>query len=50
MLSESELKEIAIWDDYLIYAIILNNMSKLNQEVMDFYKKYVIQCKSVLHI
>lgn len=39
MLSESELKEITIWEDYLIYAIILNNTSKLNQEVKDFYKK-----------
>lgn len=39
MLSESELKEIAIWDDYLIYAIILNNTSKLNQEVREFGKK-----------
>lgn len=42
MLSESELKEIAIWDDYLIYAIILNNTSKLNQEVMEFSKKYLV--------
>jgi uncharacterized membrane protein len=39
MLSEKELKEIAIWDDYLIYAIIFNNTSKLNQEAMEFYKK-----------
>lgn len=38
-LSESELKEIAIWEDYSIYAIILNNSSKLNKEAMDFYKK-----------
>lgn len=39
MLSESELKEIAIWDDYLIYAIIFNNTSKLNEKTMEFYKK-----------
>lgn len=39
MLSDSELKEIAIWDDYLIYAIIFNNTSKLNKEAKDFYKK-----------
>ena len=38
-LSESELKEIVIWEDYLIYAIILNNTSKLNKEAMDYYKK-----------
>lgn len=39
MLSDSELKEIAIWDDYLIYAIIFNNTSKLNKEAKEFYKK-----------
>jgi len=38
-LSESELKEITIWEDYLIYAIILNDTSKLNKEAKDFYKK-----------
>lgn len=39
MLSESKLNEISIWDDYLIYAIIFNNTSKINKEAMDFYKK-----------
>ena len=38
-LSESELREITIWEDYLIYAIIFNNISKLNKETMDYYKK-----------
>lgn len=38
-LSESELKEITIWEDYLIYAIILNNTSKLNKEAKDYYEK-----------
>lgn len=39
LLSEKELKEIAIWEDYLIYAIIFNNTSKLNKEALEFYKK-----------
>ena len=39
MLSDSELKEITIWNDYLIYAIIFNNTSKLNKEANEFYKK-----------
>ena len=38
-LSESKLKEITIWEEYLIYAIILNDTSKLNKEAKDFYKK-----------
>lgn len=38
-LSERELREITIWEDYLIYAIILNNTSKLNKEAKDYYKK-----------
>lgn len=38
-LSESELKEITIWEDYLIYAIIFNNTSKLTKEAMEFYKR-----------
>jgi len=38
-LSNSELQEIVIWEDYLIYAIILNNTSKLNKEAMDYYKR-----------
>lgn len=38
-LSDSELQEIAIWEDYLVYAIILNNTSKLNKEAMSYYKK-----------
>lgn len=38
-LSISELEEIAIWEDYLVYAIILNNTSKLNKEAMNYYKK-----------
>lgn len=39
MLNDRELKEIAIWEDYMIYAIILNNTSTLNKEAVDFYKK-----------
>ena len=39
LLSEKDLKEIVIWDDYLIYAIIFNDTSKLNQEAKEFYKK-----------
>lgn len=39
MLSDSELKQISIWEDYLIYAIIFNNKTHLNREAMDFYKK-----------
>lgn len=39
ILSEKELNEIVLWDDYLIYAIILNDTSKLNKEAMQFYKK-----------
>jgi uncharacterized membrane protein len=39
ILSKRELQEIAVWDDYIIYAIILNNTSKLNKEAMEFYKK-----------
>lgn len=38
-LSEKELKEIEIWEDYLIYAIIFNNTSKLNKDALEFYKK-----------
>ena len=38
-LSESELKEINIWEDYLIYAIIFNNTSKLNKETTDYFKR-----------
>lgn len=39
LLSERELKEIAVWEDFLIYAIIFNNISKLNKEAMELYKK-----------
>lgn len=39
LLSESELKEIAVWEDFLIYAIIFNNTSKLNKEAMELYRK-----------
>lgn len=38
-LSEKELKEIEIWEDYLIYAIIFNNTSKLNKDALELYKK-----------
>lgn len=38
-LSEKELKEIEICEDYLIYAIIFNNTSKLNKDALEFYKK-----------
>lgn len=37
-LSESKLKEISIWEDYLIYAIIFNDTSKLNKEAKYFYE------------
>lgn len=39
MLSESELVKINLWEDYLIYAIIFNNTSKLNKENMEFYNR-----------
>lgn len=39
MISERELKEISIWEDYLIYAIIFNNTSNLNKETLEFYNK-----------
>lgn len=39
MISEKELKEISIWEDYLIYAIIFNNTSNLNKEALEFYNK-----------
>lgn len=38
-LSERELREISIWEDYLIYAIIFNNTSNLNKEALEFYDK-----------
>lgn len=39
MISEIELKEISIWEDYLIYAIIFDNTSNLNNEALEFYNK-----------
>ena len=39
MISERELKEISIWEDYLVYAIMFNNTSNLNKEAMELYKK-----------
>ena len=39
MLSQSQLEEITIWEDYLIYAIIFNDTSKLNEETKDFYER-----------
>lgn len=39
LLSNSELEQIKIWEDYLIYAIILNNTSRLNKKALDFYNE-----------
>ncbi len=38
LLSEREVKDVAIWEDYLIYSIIFNNFSKLNKDAFEFYK------------
>lgn len=38
MISESEIKEISIWEDYLIYAIVLNGTTKLNNKAKKYYK------------
>lgn len=39
MLLDTDLNNVIIWEDYLIYAIIFNNTSKLNKSTSDFYKK-----------
>lgn len=39
MLSEADIKKINLWEDYLIYAIIFNNTSKLSKEALEFYDK-----------
>ncbi len=39
MISERELEEMSIWEDYLIYAIIFNNISNLNKDALKFYNK-----------
>ena len=38
LLTEKEIEEITIWEDYLIYSIVLNNISKLNKKALEFYK------------
>lgn len=38
-LSEKQIKEIELWEDYMIYAIILNNKSKLSDQSKKFIKR-----------
>jgi len=39
MISQAELEQINLWEDYLIYAIIFNDTSKLGKQALDFYNK-----------
>ena len=39
LIHERQAIEVMLWEEYLIYAIILNDTSKLNKEAKDFYKK-----------
>lgn len=38
-INDKKIKEIKIWEYYIIYAIILDLKGKLNKEVSDFYKE-----------
>lgn len=46
MISEGDLEKINLWEDYLIYAIIFNNTSKLNKENLEFYNKLLNSYKN----
>ncbi len=37
-IKNSELKDIKLWDDYIIYAIIFNNSNKLIKENYKLYR------------
>ena len=40
-INNKKIKEIELWDDYIIYAIIFNLKGKINIEAYQIYKKYI---------
>ena len=39
-IKDKDLNQINLWEEYLIYAIIFNNVSNLNKENLEFYKRF----------
>ena len=40
-LDEKQVEEIKLWDDYIIYALMFNNNSKLNKDSKRLYKQLI---------
>lgn len=41
MLKDKSIEEITLWDDYMIYAIMLDVDGKINKSISEFEKKYL---------
>ena len=41
MLKDKSIEEITLWDDYMIYAIMLDVDGKINKSINEFANKYL---------